>query len=231
MKYFGGDTGEKHAKLSKLIRRRGSADEAKALFFEIHSALNMPCVYGCGENETARLFDGMSARDAAVIPTSRDESIAWSVWHIARIEDVTMGMLAARGEQVFCPEWQERTGSPIADTGNALSGEELFTFGQSLDLTELIHYRNEVARRTREIVGMMTEADLLRRVSADDIARLAASGAVTEDEDSRWLLDYWGGKDVAGLLLMPPTRHALLHLNNCARIKRQLTVKKSFYRS
>ena len=41
-------------------------------------------------------------------------------------------------------------------------------------------------------------------------------GAVVEE--ARWLTDYWGKKTFSGLLLMPATRHNLVHLNESMRI-------------
>jgi hypothetical protein len=34
--------------------------------------------------------------------------------------------------------------------------------------------------------------------------------------------EYWGGLTLAGLLLMPPTRHNLIHLNECVKIKKKV---------
>ncbi|WP_019424193.1 hypothetical protein [Paenibacillus sp. OSY-SE] len=42
-------------------------------------------------------------------------------------------------------------------------------------------------------------------------------GAVKEK--AKWLIDYWGSKTIAGLVLMPATRHNYLHLNRSIRIK------------
>ena len=42
-------------------------------------------------------------------------------------------------------------------------------------------------------------------------------GAV--DEIASWLIDYWSKRNIAELLLMPATRHNLVHLNKCLRLK------------
>ena len=78
--------------------------------------------------------------------------------------------------------------------------------------------------------GANSPADVILTV---DIARLteAKEGGVTQQEESAWLLDFWGKKDVAGLLLMPPTRHVMLHLNDCCRWKQEIRTKKKFFRS
>ena len=57
------------------------------------------------------------------MPTSKDETIAWVLWHIARIEDLTMGILVAGDGQLFDTGWKRRINLPVSDTGNALSDD------------------------------------------------------------------------------------------------------------
>ena len=35
------------------------------------------------------------------------------------------------------------------------------------------------------------------------------------------VIDYWSGLTLAGLLLMPPTRHNFIHLNEALRLKQK----------
>ncbi|HGM3526078.1 TPA: hypothetical protein ACKORX_000403 [Clostridioides difficile] len=70
-----------------------------------------------------------------------------------------------------------------------------------------------------------------RKVSPIDLERILVTGGVIKHEDSIWLLDFWGNKDIAGILLMPSTRHVILHLNDCCKWKKYFRTKKKFYRS
>ena len=230
MKYFGAGLSEKHSALSRIIRKKEYLEQAKSLFSEIHAAVNMPCVYGGCDNEVSRLFCGLPESSFAVMPTAKDETIAWSLWHIARIEDITVNMLIARNEQLFDDSWRERIGSPVTDTGNAMTDEEMIDFSKAADVKALLDYRNAVATRTRDVVAALSYEDMRRKVSQEDIRRIAECGGVTDKEQSLWLLDYWSGKDIAGLLLMPPTRHTMLHLNSCARVKYLIETRKSLYK-
>ena len=36
---------------------------------------------------------------------------------------------------------------------------------------------------------------------------------------SIWLLDFWKNKTIAGLLTMPITRHQIVHINDCFKLK------------
>jgi hypothetical protein len=38
-----------------------------------------------------------------------------------------------------------------------------------------------------------------------------------------WLLDFWGKKNILGLIMIPITRHQTLHLNDCFNIKEKAT--------
>jgi hypothetical protein len=44
-----------------------------------------------------------------------------------------------------------------------------------------------------------------------------------EMESYSGILDYWGGGDVASLLLMPVTRHQIIHMNEALEIKRKVS--------
>ena len=165
------------------------------------------------------------------MPTAKDETIAWVIWHIARIEDLTMNLLAGRTQEVFSPAWKERLNVSITDTGNALSDDEIIRLSKEINTWELLAYRNAVGKQTRSIISSLTNTDLLRKVSQQDLDKVKQQGGVTEQDESAWLLDFWAKKDVAGLLLMPPTRHVILHLNDCFKWKQHIRAKKKCFRT
>ncbi len=230
MKYFGEGLSELHAQLGGCIRKEAQLEEAKALFLQLHAAVHLSAVGGGSANEVDALFCDLERPEYAVMPTAKDETIAWALWHLARIEDLTMGVLAGRGDQLFDHQWQIRLNAPITDTGNALTDDEIMQLSKSLVTAELLHYRNEVGRRTRAMVQKLTAADLRQPVDPTLLEKIRSEGGVTQQSDSAWLLDFWAKKDVAGLLLMPPTRHAMLHLNDCCKWKGQIRTQRQFYR-
>jgi hypothetical protein len=67
-------------------------------------------------------------------------------------------------------------------------------------------------------VGLPPEA-INHKVDPRRLQRLMDEGAVVEA--ARGLIDYWGGLSIAGLLLMPPTRHNFVHLNEALRVKKK----------
>lgn len=229
MKYFGEGLSEEHKALNQIIRKKQRTEDAIKIFLDIHNQLHRSNIKDREENETDRLFGDLEPWEYAVMPGREDETIAWVVWHIARIEDLTMGILAARGDQLFNEDWCRKINSPIKDTGNALSDEEIMAFSKQVNCQELLDYRSAVGERTREIVSRFTIEDMKREVNQADLMKIQREGGVTLQKDSEWLLEFWGTKDVAGLLLMPPTRHVMLHLNDCCKWKEKIRTRTKFF--
>lgn len=113
--------------------------------------------------------------------------------------------------------------SPVSDTGNAMTEDEVTAFSQSIYVTELLRYRDDVGKRTREIISQLSESDMKRKFTSEHRERILMSGGVVSHSESEWLADFWTQKDAAGIILMPLTRHQLLHLNQCGKIKSELT--------
>lgn len=230
MKYFGDGLSGLHKELNAIIRKPDKLEEAKRLFLEIHSRLHMSSITETEENEVDNLLNDLAPYEYSIMPTPNDETIAWALWHIARIEDLTMGILVANDEQLFDGKWKERLNAPISDTGNALSDDEIIELSRRLNMKELIAYRNAVGQRTRMIVKSLSADDMKRKASPQGLETIKQAGGVTNQEASLWLLDFWGRKDVAGLLLMPPTRHVILHLNDCCKWKQHIRRGKKCFR-
>ncbi len=207
---------------TELRHKLLSADEyqkACRLFFRQHAMLHSEKMSGAGlfslEDE---VFEDLSDDHARRIPRGSEHSIAWNIWHIARIEDVTMNMLIAGMQQVMDRDgWQGRMKVEVYDTGNMTNVEEIRELSNSIDITALREYRAAVGRRTREIVKDIQPQDLKTKVESKRIEQIRASGAVVEAASD--LLDYWSKRNIAGLLLMPATRHNLVHLNESLRLK------------
>lgn len=226
MKYFGAGVSELHKELTRIIRKPELIERSKELFLEIHGKLHISVLSGQEKNEVDGLLEDLKEDEYAIMPTAKDETIAWVLWHISRIEDMTMNILVHGGKQVFDEDWRTRMNSPIEDTGNALSDAEITQLSRDLCKKELLRYRNEVGRKSREIIQTLSADDIRRKIPAQRINRILEEGGVTNHKDSIWLLEFWAKKDIAGILLMPPTRHVLLHLNDCCKWKQAIRNKR-----
>ena len=132
-----------------------------------------------------------------------------------------MNLLVAGRPQLFEAEgWLSRLGVVDKDTGNAMSEQRIADISTRVDLTALRAYRTAVGRRTREIVQGLRPEDLKKKTDPARLQRVLAEGAV--EPAAMGLIEYWGGRTTAGLLLMPPTRHNMVHLNEALRMKQRI---------
>lgn len=168
------------------------------------------------------LWEGLHKDTFCTMPTIKDETIAWSLWHITRIEDITMNILVANEMQIIYKEnWLEKLGVTVCETGNSMTDEEIMDLSSRLNMQELRQYRIAVGRKTREIITCLQPADLKGKIKADRLQRILNEGAVLDVEGANWLIEFWGRKNVAGILLMPVTRHQMVHLNAAMHLKKK----------
>lgn len=149
-----------------------------------------------------------------------NKTIAYSVWHIFRIEDIVAHTLIGADNQIFFSgNYQKRIGSPIITTGNELEKQQIADFSRVLDLEELYKYAEAVKNGTENILKNLSYADLKRKISDEDKERLRSLNVVSNDEKAFWLIDYWCGKNIRGLIQMPFSRHWIMHVEASLRIK------------
>jgi hypothetical protein len=207
--------------LRQALSRPEEHARAIELFQVQHAMLHSAALAPSGLWSFAdEIWQGLDEPAARCIPPAGEHSIAWMFWHIARIEDVTMNVLVAGRSQLLLQNgWLARLGVADRHTGNAMSAQAVADLSAALDLEALRFYRLAVGRQTRQMVaGLSTEA-IKRKVDPSRLQRLMDEGAVVEA--ARGLIDYWGGLSIAGLLLMPPTRHNFVHLNEALKVKKK----------
>lgn len=76
----------------------------------------------------------------------------------------------------------------------------------------------EVKRETDEWLCSLEYPSLKKRFVGSNAARLRALGVVSGAEEAAWLVDYWCGKDIKGLIKMPLSRHWIMHIEAALRI-------------
>ena len=151
------------------------------------------------------------------------KTIAYSIWHIFRIEDIVAHTLISENEQVFFSgNYQERINSPIITTGNELVKEQIVDFSKQLNLKELYSYIFEVKDSTEKIINSLSYDELKKKISEERKEYLKSLNVVSDDENAIWLIDYWCGKDIRGLIQMPFSRHWIMHIEASLRIKNKI---------
>jgi len=213
---------EKLQELRKIILKPEEIDKTKKLCLELHEMVHM----GKMSNINVKTFEDelWENLDEETIRTATNEkgrTIVYGIWHSTRIEDITMNILVADFKQVFEEEdWLQKINSSIKDTGNALTKEEILEFSKYININQLKEYRIAVGRKTRKIINNLNGTDLNRKMKKERLQRILDEGAVENVEAANWLIEFWGKKNVAGILLMPVIRHHVVHINESLRAKK-----------
>lgn len=210
---------EKNKKMQSLIGKEATFREGIGVLFELRSDLF---------KEITEIVNTYPEEAFSQMPFAKAEgyhskTLAYSMWHIFRIEDIVAHTLIDKDSQVlFTDGWLERTKSPIITTGNELKGTEIADFSKSLDVKAVYEYCKAVMNSTNEVLKGLEYKDLKRKFTDEDKKRVADSNSVSTDEEAVWLIDYWCKKDIGGLIKMPFSRHWIMHIEAMCRIKNKL---------
>ncbi|MBP3337870.1 MAG: phage head-tail adapter protein [Lachnospiraceae bacterium] len=172
-------------------------------------------------------LDDFSAMPYVNAKGYHNKTIAYSLWHIFRIEDIVAHSLIADDEQIFFKgDYQKRINSPIITTANELVAEQIRDFSKELCIEELYNYIDDVDKSTTKILKKLTYSDSKTKMIDDKRQKLEKLNVVSRDDNAYWLIDYWCKKDVKGLIQMPFSRHWIMHIEACLKIRdKQLSIK------
>jgi hypothetical protein len=218
----------KQTHLREILLKADKFDEAIKICLEQHSMVHSSEMSGINaetfEDELWKDLDEATFRTAVGV---KGRTVAYGMWHSTRIEDITMNILVAGSNQVIdSDKWLARINSSIYDTGNAMNDREILEFSKNINMQELRNYRITVGRRTREIILGFKPTDLKRKFDDITLKKIFEIGAVSMHEAASWLVDFWGKKNVAGILLMPVTRHHTVHINESLIAKSKANIKR-----
>ena len=142
------------------------------------------------KKEIFRFKDELSREEFCAAPFINadgyhSKTIAYSLWHIFRIEDITAHTLIAGDGQVFFgQDFQKRINSPIITTGNELIKEEIVRFSEALDIDELYSYISEVDKSTSEMLNSLSYDDLKKKVTDERRTVLEGLNVVSISENA-----------------------------------------------
>lgn len=147
-------------------------------------------------------------------------SIAWLMWHLARVEDVTINSVVRGKPQVLMAgNWQERLGIADQRIGTGLQDAEVEEFSRAINLDELYAYWKAVKQETGSWLASVPLEVL--DIIPDLDARLSTIPAVVPEQGS-WALDFWRGKPGSFFLRSSVIGHGYLHLGEMRAIAGRL---------
>lgn len=210
---------ERNKEMQAQLKKKDTFEAGKDTLFDLRDQVMQTLI---------SFQDELSGEEFSAIPfISADgyhnKTIAYSIWHIFRIEDIVAHILIGEDEQVFSAgNYRERIHSPIITTGNELVKQQIADFSKQLDLKELYFYIFEVKESTEKMIRDLSYDQLKQKISEERKEYLRSLHVVSTDENAVWLIDYWCSKDIRGLIQMPFSRHWIMHTEACLRIKNKI---------
>ena len=97
------------------------------------------------------------------VPPSGSHSIAWCLWHTARVEDLIINMRSQGKAPIWNEEWAKRTGLPFEGFGTNMSDDDAQAI-HIKDMAAFAEYQEAVWAATDKFLDTATEADLNREL-------------------------------------------------------------------
>lgn len=105
-------------------------------------------------------LEGLTDAELHWQATLESNSIAWLVWHMARVEDTWINSSIAGGESVWdSGRWAERTGITYGNSGYGQSADEIREMPE-VDIAVLVGYFDAVRASTFNVIDGMSDDDL-----------------------------------------------------------------------
>lgn len=166
------------------------------------------------------LTKGLSDAQVRGRPHRCVNSIAWLLWHAARVEDVGMNRFVVDGRQVLdAGGWLDQMKVARRDVGTGMTDAEVDTLDAAIDLVALRGYCDAVMAGTLAIVEQLRGEDLDVVVPADRVQRVANDeGGVAAN--AGWLTEFWAKKRTrAWVLAQTPYLHVYGHYFEARAVK------------
>jgi hypothetical protein len=157
------------------------------------------------------LLKGLTEPQVRGRPQPGVNTVAWLIWHAARIEDIGVNRFIVDGTQVLDDGWLRRLDVGRRDVGTGMSDADVDALSARVDLGALRGYWDALTRRTLDVVQTLRGGDLDAVVPADRVKRVCADeGAVAPGAE--WLTEFWAnGRTRGWFLAQTPLLHVYGH--------------------
>lgn len=112
-----------------------------------------------------RAIEGLSQEEIAFVPSTSCNSIAFLLWHVARVEDMWVNHIFLNEVNIYEKgDWPTRLGTPPEDVGYGYTEEQLIAWPVP-NLGDLTGYAQAVWRKTDTFVEALTPQQLDTEIS------------------------------------------------------------------
>lgn len=158
-------------------------------------------------------------------PQPRVNSIAWNIWHLARVEDAGVNLFVADREQVLDEGgWMARMNVPWRHHGTNMTFDEVDELNRRIDLTGLHDYSRAVEERTRAVVAGL-DLQILDDAMGEERLWQIMDGERLAHSDAEGFVQNYLGWSKAKCLFSFGLTHSYLHLGEMEVIAHLLGVE------
>jgi hypothetical protein len=147
-------------------------------------------------------------------------SMAWILWHVARVEDAFVSFVVVGQQQLFDSAWQERLRIDRRDVST--SKDDVAALSDTVDIPALLLYRDAVGQRTREMVQKLWPDRWASPIEAEDVQRAIDAGVCGPE-----VKQFLPGLPRDGALSWWGLNHTLMHLGQLAMLRAAITADRS----
>ena len=144
-------------------------------------------------------------------PHPRVNSLAWNLWHVARVEDAALNRFITDGVQVLDDEpWLARMNIHVRHNGSEMTLADVDELSQRIDLQALQGYCHAVNLRTLAIIDQLDAAVLDETLQVDQLRVILFDEGLASPRAAGLLENYTGwskGKTLMNLGLTHSYQH------------------------
>jgi len=155
-------------------------------------------------------INGLTDEQLKYQPQEGLNSIAWYLWHTARVQDYSNTLISPGRQQVLNDDWLARLNVSCRDIGTGMTREECAEFNRTVDIGALHAYCDAVAESVREVACTISAESLRESVDQQQIQRMLKDGTIG-NESAAWLPSFLEGKS-RGWFLSMAVWHMAQHL-------------------
>jgi hypothetical protein len=139
-------------------------------------------------------------------------SVAWLLWHLARVEDLAINRFVADRSQVLDDEeWMPRLDVYRRDIGQAMTFGDVDDLGARVNLDSLRSYWDAVGRRTADVVGALTPTELDEIIDAARVHRVIFDEGAIQGRQQGEIEGIWAGMSRGYTLAYLGLTHTFYH--------------------
>ena len=145
-------------------------------------------------------------------------SFVWHFWHMARSEDYGTSIVAGCTLVLDQDDWEQRLQATRRDTGSGMTKAEMINLSETVNVQEVLAYRNAVGSRTRTIASELWPDRWGAPFEIEDVRRAVDAGVINHDS-LKEMEEFLTGKTRESFLFWYALNHSLIHLGQATTVK------------